>query len=97
MTLHSNIQPVTDVFNQTIPSYSVLQLWKKQLQHHSQDASCHGYYYIETRDCRYDVESIDEMLILHKARDIRMAVEKELEWFAGMFVELYSVQLRERM
>ena len=42
-----------------------------------------GHFYIETRDGRYNMETVDQMLILLKARDIRYAVEKELEWFAG--------------
>ncbi|XP_072048500.1 uncharacterized protein [Amphiura filiformis] len=93
VTLYTNPQQVTNIFNKsTIPSYSVLQLWKSQLQQHSEDSSQDGqYYYIEVRDCRYDMECIDQMLALHKARDIRSAVEKELEWFAGQLIMPKSV------
>lgn len=59
-------------------------MWKQQLKQRSQETyEKPGHFYIETRDGRYNMETVDQMLILLKARDIRRAVERELEWFAG--------------
>ena len=38
--------------------------------------------YVETGSERFDVEELQDILRLHKAREIKQAVEQEMEWFS---------------
>ena len=75
---------VTDVFRQSeIPDEATLHDWQHQLDKASNDTEGACYTYVETKEERYDQAALSDALQLHIARQIRIEVHEELQWFTG--------------
>ena len=75
----------------TIPPFSLLTTWDKQLSFWQKEEK--GYYYLQHGSQCFSISDIKDMLKVHYARDLQRAVQAELNWFSEPYIKPLTVQM----
>ena len=87
-------QTVSNVFEmKEAPTSSTLMKWKDELQEATRNSSTQEVFpYMEIGSQRYSVDSINSLLMVHKARQIQNDVVEELGWFFSQPVVMLQLE-----
>ena len=71
----------------SIPPESQLKEWKEQMLQHNNSQTC----YAEMPSGKFRVRCIQKMLKIHKIKNIKAAVEREIVWFSEDYTKPQTV------
>ena len=77
--IYNQLQSTCDVFQLgSIPSVDNLVKWKSELVADKKEGE---HRYIEIEKELFDLDTVDQLLVIHRALDIKRQVKKDLIWF----------------